>query len=201
MEERERRIIIGLGNPGNRYTDTRHNLGFWFVDYLAHRWNFPLFDQGEYLLISRGTFRGVDVVIMKPTTFMNRSALALVSLSNLLEFKVSDLLVCHDDLDIEVGRFKLKGAGGSGGHKGVISIHDYLCVEDIARLKFGIMPAEKPWDVESFVLSPFEPDEESEVVDLFPVAAEAVECFLVEGIDKAMSLYNRNMSEPTDQEV
>jgi len=198
VEERASRIIIGLGNPGVRYRDTRHNAGFWFVDYLAHRWDFPLFDHVENILISRSKFRDEDVFIAKPTTFMNRSGLALLTLSRVVDFNEKDLLICHDDIDISLGRFRLKDGGGAGGHKGVISIHEYLGGEDVERLKFGILPDRKPGDVESFVLSQFEKDEEKVVTDLFPIAKEAVECLIEEGIDKAMSIFNRDVS---DQEV
>ena len=124
MEERVRRIIIGLGNPGETYRDTRHNVGFWFVDYLAHQWSFPLFEHVDNILLSIGKVKGVDVFLAKPTTFMNRSGLALVTLSGIVDFEEKDLLICHDDLDISLGRFKLKEGGGAGGHKGVISIHE-----------------------------------------------------------------------------
>jgi PTH1 family peptidyl-tRNA hydrolase len=195
------RIILGLGNPGNRYQDTRHNVGFWFIDHLAHHWDFPLFHVVENVLLSEGRVRGKRILLAKPSTYMNRSGLALVTLSRVIAFDPSDLLVCHDDLDIPVGRFKLKPSGGAGGHKGVISVLRFIGGEEVPRLKFGILPERKPRDVERFVLSSFEEDEEICVVDLFPCAREAVECLLREGIEKAMSLYNRRDSEPFDPEV
>lgn len=189
-------IVIGLGNPGLRYRDTRHNVGFWFVDYLAHQWDFPIFQHEEDLLLSDRKFRGREVLLAKPVTYMNRSGAALASLACHLEFERGDLLVCHDDIDIPVGRFKLKASGGAGGHKGVISILEYLGGEDVMRLRFGILPEIKPADLEAFVLSPFEEGEEKAVLDLFPRARDAVACLLDEGIEKAMSLYNRNHSDP-----
>jgi PTH1 family peptidyl-tRNA hydrolase len=198
---RSRWIIIGLGNPGHRYRDTRHNVGFWFVDYLSHRWDFPLFRVVDNILVSKGRAGRADVLLLKPATYMNRSGLALATLSRVEDYRPEELLVCHDDLDIPVGRFKLKASGGAGGHKGVRSILGYVGNEDVARMKFGILPGEKPADVESFVLSPFEKEEEKKVTDLFPRAQEAVECLVAEGIGKAMSLYNRNVSDQVDQEV
>ncbi len=200
MEESARRIVVGLGNPGEKYAETRHNVGFWFVDFLAHRWNFPLFYHVENVLFTKGEVSTREVYIVKPTTYMNNSGHALVTLSRIVDFVNGDLLVCHDDLDIPVGRFKLKGAGGSGGHKGVISVHEYTGGEDVARLKFGIHPGGKPWDVEGFVLAPFEESEENAVFDLFPRALEAVECFIEAGIDKAMSLYNCDTLEQNGKE-
>jgi PTH1 family peptidyl-tRNA hydrolase len=199
VEESVGRIIVGLGNPGHSYADTRHNVGFWFVDYLAHHWNLPLFNQLENVLITRGKIGGREVYLAKPTTYMNRSGHALVTLSRIIDFENSDLLVCHDELDIPVGKFKLKEAGGPGSHKGVISIHEYTG-EEVARLKFGIYPEEKPRDIEAFVLKPFEKTEENTVFDLFPRAMDAVKCLMEEGVDKAMSLYNCDVMEQTDQE-
>ncbi len=201
MKEKEQFIIVGLGNPGVEYRDTRHNVGFLFVDYLAHRWDFPLFDLIDNILISRKEFKGKEITIAKPTTYMNRSGLALATLSGLMSFGAENLVVCYDDLDIASGKFKLRSSGGAGGHKGMISILRYVGGEDVKRVKFGILPPEKPEDVESFVLSPFEEEEENTVYDLFPQAMSAVECLLEEGIDKAMSLYNRDTSGQVNREV
>ncbi len=199
MGGRERRIIVGLGNPGERYRDTRHNVGFWFIDYLAHRWNFPIFGLEDNVLLSDGTYKDVGVVLAKPTTYMNRSGLAMATLSRIFDYEKGDLLVCHDDLDIPVGRFKLKPAGGAAGHRGVRSVLEYMGGDDVGRLKFGILPPERPEDMESFVLSSFGEEEEKMILDLFPRAERSVGCILLEGIDKAMSLYNCEPLDTIDQ--
>ena len=129
------RLIVGLGNPGAEYEDTRHNLGFWFVDRLAAELRVALSPQGKF----RGFVgRQGDLWLLKPTTFMNRSGLAVLSLANFYKILPDEILVVHDELDLPPGGIRIKQGGGNGGHNGLKDIQAHLTVPDFWRLRIGI---------------------------------------------------------------
>lgn len=186
-------IITGLGNPGNKYEGTRHNIGFKVIDLISEKYNIRLEEKDIYI-IGKGTIEGVDVILLKPLTFMNRSGLAVkkaVKKANILPDKLhSSLIVIHDDLDIDTGKMKIKRNGSSGGHKGVESIIQELSTKDFVRLRIGI-GRDKDIPVEEYVLTNFRPAEKKLIKDVIINSVYAVATIVTEGIDKAMNKYNR----------
>ena len=169
------RAVVGLGNPGPEYAATRHNAGFRLVDALAARWGFPPFRRGERARVTAGEIDGVPVLLLKPTTYMNRSGAALAALRADPAFDPArDLLITVDDFNIPLGTFRLRADGSAGGHNGLKSIEGALQSPNYARLRIGVgpLPSNDPW--EDFVLAPFAPDEEEQVAALLPKLIDAV---------------------------
>ena len=184
---------MGLGNPGSEYEGTRHNAGFELADHLAARWNILPFRRADGARECRGRWRDDAVRLIKPQTYMNRSGAALAPLRVLSDFDAArDLLVLVDDVALPVGRFRLRGAGSAGGHNGLKSIEGALRGQDYPRLRIGVGPLPPEYaDLADFVLDRFTKEEKAQVFELLDPMAEAVECWLDEGIEKAMSRYNR----------
>ncbi len=189
------RLVVGLGNPGSRYLFTRHNVGFMVVDVLAMRWNVGVDSHGCRSLYGISE-DGVHLV--KPQTYMNESGKAVKEWMA-RGFPPREMLVIHDDIDLPLGAVKLKFGGGSGGHRGLQSIMDELGTGDFARLRVGVgrpPGREHHHDaIVDFLLSPFLPEEEEDLVAILRSAADAVETVLRKGLDKAMNLVNRQKGE------
>ena len=184
---------MGLGNPGPEYDGTRHNAGFRLADHLAARWRLGPFTRGDLTRWTEGTWDGRPIRLLKPQTYMNRSGAALASLRALPGFDpAADLLVLVDDVALPVGTFRLRGAGSPGGHNGLKSVEGALQRQDYARLRIGVGPVPAGLDdLADFVLGPFTGDERVAIEDLLDPMAEAVEGWLAEGIERAMSRFNR----------
>jgi PTH1 family peptidyl-tRNA hydrolase len=187
------RAILGLGNPGPEYERTRHNAGFVLADHLARRWGFGAFRRAERSREVTGRRDDLDVRLVKPTTYMNRSGAALAPLRSYPEFDPSrDLLVLVDDVALPAGRFRLRGAGSAGGHNGLKSVEGALQRQDYARLRIGVGPfPPDAGDLADFVLAEFDAEQWSLITPLLDPMAEAVECWLTEGIETAMNRHNR----------
>jgi PTH1 family peptidyl-tRNA hydrolase len=183
---------VGLGNPGPEYEETRHNAGFLLADHLARRWSLPPFRRADRSRETGGPVAGVDVRLVKPTTYMNRSGAALASLLARPGFDPSlHLLILLDEVALPLGRFRLRGAGSAGGHNGLKSIEGALQRQDYARLRIGVGPRPPEYDdLADYVLAPFLPEERRMLDDLLDPMAEAVECWLSEGIELAMTRFN-----------
>ena len=184
---------MGLGNPGPEYEDTRHNAGFRLADHLAARWKLPPFKRGDRARETQGNWQSTPVRILKPTTYMNRSGAAIGPLRALPEFDPSrHLLVLVDDVALPAGKFRLRGAGSAGGHNGLKSVEGTLQRQDYARLRIGVGPAPPGLDdLADFVLDVFEKEEREVLAELLDPMSEAVESWLVNGIEKAMNQFNR----------
>lgn len=184
---------MGLGNPGPEYAATRHNAGFRLADFLAARWQFPPWRRDGVVRLTEGTRQHEPVRLIKPLTYMNRSGAALAPLRSLPGFEPArDLLVLVDDVALPVGRFRLRGFGSSGGHNGLKSIEGALRGRDYPRLRIGVGPVPEGLDeLAEFVLDRFDADERDTLDGLQAPMAEAVECWLDEGIEPAMNRYNR----------
>ncbi len=183
-------LIIGLGNPGGSYAESRHNLGFMVVDRLAETWSLQIQGRRYQSLYGKGMVRGKPVVLVKPQTYMNLSGEAAAQWVGFYQAPPSCLLVVHDDLDLEPGRIKLVRKGGAGGHKGVASIIHRIGNEDIPRLKLGIGRPRFNEPIEQYVLSPFYEDERSIRDETVVAAAGIVELVISDGLDKVMNLIN-----------
>lgn len=183
--------IIGLGNPGERYAGTRHNLGFRVVEAIAaslqvkrpsrHRWSL-------YSIVSRDSGK---LILAQPMTYMNRSGKAVVELCQLYSLQPEQLLIIYDDLDLDPGRIRLRRGGGSGGHRGVESIIDLLGSTDFARLRIGIGRPPEGIDPVDYVLQRPAPEERALYEAAVKLAAEAALAVFSEGLAAAMNRYNR----------
>lgn len=184
------RCILGLGNPGREYAETRHNLGFRVVDLLAQRHSIRLRAR-FHSRWGQGTIAGQPVVLAQPLTFMNASGSAARRLLERFSLTPQDLFVIYDDLDLQLGRLRVRRRGSAGTHKGMRSVVESLGTEDFPRLRLGIGPLPPEADAVAFVLSPFRREEQPLVEEMLDRAAESVECWLREGIEAAMNRYNK----------
>lgn len=187
------RFLIGLGNPGQEYSLTRHNLGFAIVDELSSRLSIGLrAGRGGYL-IGRGRAESgessAEVYLVKPLTFVNGSGIALLDLSKRYEVQPAEILVICDDVNLPLGKIRLRRSGSDGGHKGLQSIIYHLKTEQFPRLRMGIGKPDQP-DLTDFVLATFDREELDVARDVIGRASEAAICWAVQGIEKAMSVYN-----------
>jgi len=181
-------LIIGLGNPGDKYKNTKHNVGFWTVDKIADKINATAEKKQCDAIVRQGIYGGKKVLLVKPQTYMNLSGHAVQQLLNYYKDRVEDILVIHDDLDLPPGKLRLKkGGGGAGGHNGIKSIIEQLGSNDFDRVKIGIG---KRGNAADYVLTPFVGEDRDKVQEGVNLAAEAVEMWLAEGLNKAMNLYN-----------
>lgn len=187
-------IIAGLGNPGNKYSGTRHNIGFMVIDQLSEQYDIKLEDR-DICSIGKGAVKGVDVFLLKPLTFMNRSGLAikktLKKLNILSDNLIDKLIVVHDDLDIDTGLIKIRKGGSSGGHNGIESIIQEIGTKDFIRVKIGI-GRQKDIPAHDYVLRTFNLSEKNLIKDVIINAVNAVASIVTEGVDKAMNKYNRS---------
>jgi PTH1 family peptidyl-tRNA hydrolase len=185
------KLIIGLGNPGRKYAGNRHNVGFQCLDRLAEAWGLSFSRQKHKALLTQGEIAGLKVILAKPQTFMNLSGEAVERLAWFYKVSPKDILVIYDDLDLPVGKIRLRPEGGSGGHKGMKSIIEHLGTNGFCRLRVGIgrPPHGDPVD---YVLGDFAPAERIAMDRACERVVSAVELWLAEGIVVAMNKYNLN---------
>ena len=191
--ERERhtrtRLIVGLGNPGARYRNTRHNVGFSCVDLLAERWGIAVNDRRRTTTLGQGYRDGLPVALAKPRTFMNRSGESVAYLLARFGGRPADLVVVYDEMALPVGRIRLRARGSDAGHNGMADIIRTVRTIDLPRLRIGIGGPGTSGSVDH-VLGRFSDDERPAVFAAIGRAADAVECLLADGIDMAMNRYN-----------
>jgi PTH1 family peptidyl-tRNA hydrolase len=188
------KLIVGLGNPGSLYTRNRHNIGFICVNDLAKRLRVKWDRKQAHARTGIGNIGNLKVVLAKPQTYMNASGEAVDALLKRLDVKPADLVIIHDDLDLPVGKIRLRLGGGSGGHKGIASIISRTGTQDFCRIRVGIGRPEDDQDKEeaviAYVLSDFM-GEEIEIMDkTIPQVGEAAIYLLLEGITAAMNKFN-----------
>ncbi|MCC2647039.1 MAG: pth [Rickettsiaceae bacterium] len=160
-------LIVGLGNPGNDYQYTRHNIGFMAVDSIASHYNFPSFSTNSKFSaeITQATINGLKVYLAKPTTYMNLSGQAVQKIKSFYKIETSHIIVIHDDIDLEFGKIKVKIGGGHGGHNGLRSIDSHLG-KDYFRMRLGVGRPQHKDDVANYVLNNFSKAEMPEVISL-----------------------------------
>jgi len=187
-------IVVGLGNPGERYRGTRHNVGFWVLDRLAERSRTAFRAEGElrrYAWDAQARLAGKSVVLAKPRTYMKRSGRAVSALCRTYSFEPEQLLIVHDDADLEIGRLRIRKGGGAGGHNGVRSLIEVLGNSDFTRIRVGVRgPERDEEELADYVLSDFSKEDRPVVEQVCDVAADAVEAVLEQGVTAAMNLYN-----------
>jgi peptidyl-tRNA hydrolase, PTH1 family len=186
------KVVMGLGNPGPQYDATRHNVGWWLVDRLAYDWALPPFERSGPAVVTEGSVAGTGVRLMKPTTYMNRSGAAVRLLGDLEGFEPErDLLVVVDDASLDVGRVRMRPSGSAGGHNGLKSVSGALRTDAYARLRIGVGQRPTGVDLADWVLSAMPAEDEDVVVGLLPELTKAVELWMTEGAETAMSRFNR----------
>ncbi len=184
------RLIIGLGNIGEKYCFNRHNAGFMVVDKWAVNNNITFREEKKFkCLMAKFNINGEDVIIAKPTTFMNLSGEAAGALCNFYKIDIKDILIIYDDIAIDLGRLRFRKSGSDGGHNGIKSIIKHLGTSDFARLKIGIGP-QPPIPSENFVLQNFTKEQVEILKPTLSRAVDAVEYYLAEGIEKAQNFFN-----------
>jgi PTH1 family peptidyl-tRNA hydrolase len=190
MSPREPVLLAGLGNPGPAYAATRHNLGFRLVDRVGAALGASVVDRRYSALFGRARLAGRTLYLLKPQTYMNRSGLAVREALQGLGLGPEHLWVAHDDVDLPLGRLRLRLRGSSGGHRGVASVIEAVGTEGFGRIRMGIGRPPAGVETADYVLRPFTPEEEPEVDRMLERAAEAVETLLREGAEAAMSRHN-----------
>ncbi len=186
------KLIVGLGNPGAKYANTRHNVGWMALDAFAKK---------HGVTVEKAGFQGVygemrwgplseKVILLKPMTFMNLSGRSLAPASRFYKIDPADVLVIYDDMDLDVGRLRLREKGSAGGHNGMKSVIQELGSQEFPRLRIGVGRPAPGWQVVDWVLTPFGTDDAATIAGTLDRAAAAIESFLTDGILKAMNLYN-----------
>ena len=198
------KMIVGLGNPGPRYAGNRHNIGFQVVDILARRHGIALSRSKYNALFGDGRITGkipvtsaphrqgqyIQVLLVRPLTFMNRSGTAVGPLARYFAIPPQDIFVIYDELDLPSGKLRIRPGGGSGGHNGMESLIRHLQTDRVPRARVGIGRPHEPMDPAAYVLQNFSDDEEIVFESLRQRTADAVECWLFEGTDIAMNRFN-----------
>ena len=192
------RLIVGLGNPGREYRETRHNVGFRVVDEIVRRHGLTLAmapSQVPESFIAK-KFGVVPLLVAKPLTFMNRSGDAVAALSRYYDIAPADLLVVVDEVALPFGRLRARPRGSAGGHNGLKSVIERLGTTEFSRLRLGVGRGDSRRDLADHVLSKFETDEEAVLDQFITRAADAAEMFAAAGIEKVMNAYNPGATDP-----
>ena len=181
-------VRVGLGNPGRNYSDTKHNFGFWVLDKFAEKRSLKFqAGKGDYLLVKSN-----DIALVKPTTYMNNSGIAVADYCRYFQNTPEELLVVYDDIDLPLGTLRFKPSGGSGGHKGMESIIYQLESEDFNRLRIGISAENEMGPSERYVLSPFPKDWKEKINEMIEKACDGIDYFLTHDMKETMNKFNEN---------
>jgi peptidyl-tRNA hydrolase, PTH1 family len=190
MPQKRLRLVVGLGNPGNTYKNTRHNVGFMVVDQIAEDFSIALDKQKFDTVFGRGSIDSVWVVLAKPMAFMNRSGPQVQKIARYYRILSEDMLVVHDDIDLAFGRIKIKEKGGDGGHKGVRSIIDAFGGGGFVRLRIGVGRPEAGISAADYVLGKFSLKEKKVLHRIITEARDAVGTILCKGAKEGMNRFN-----------
>jgi PTH1 family peptidyl-tRNA hydrolase len=192
------KLIVGLGNPGRKYSGNRHNIGFICLNYFARHYAIRWDRKQAMARTGSSEIGGSIVLLAKPQTYMNHSGHSVSLLLNKFSIDISDLIVINDDLDLPLGKIRIRRAGSSGGHRGINSIISELGDHDFVRIKFGIgRPLSEDGivltdeaDIIEFLLSDFTPDEKINIKSSIILVNEAIACLLKKGLEATMNTYN-----------
>lgn len=184
------RLVVGLGNPGETYSKTRHNAGFMVVDEVADTFSISLVKRKFNTIFGTGSIHGVKVILAKPMAFMNKSGPQVQKIAEYFRILNEDILVVHDDIDLAFGRLKIKEKGGDGGHKGVGSILDAFGGGDFTRLRMGIGRPEAGNGADDYVLDNFTLEERKVLGHIITAAKDAVVTILCKGTKEGMNRFN-----------
>ena len=192
------KMIVGLGNPGRDYRDTRHNVGFMVADEIAtrHQLTFAMAPSQVPDAFVAKKFGTPSMMVAKPLTFMNNSGDVVAALARYYDVAVDDLLVVVDEVALPFGRLRARARGSAGGHNGLKSVIGRLGTTEFPRLRLGVGRGDARRDLADHVLSKFEADEQSALGEFITRAADAAEMFAAEGIGKVMNVYNPGATDP-----
>ena len=189
LEVMNLKLIVGLGNPGTKYAETRHNVGFMAIKQLADEFGIINVDKDCESLVADGYINDEKVILAQPLTYMNKSGRAVAKLVDKYQVPLKDLIVIYDDLDLPAGKIRVKGSGGSGGHKGIRSVIEYMDSNHITRIRIGIgRPIEM--DVTEYVLQEFNKDQQKRIDQALKKVDEIILELLKNDIDSAMNKFN-----------
>lgn len=194
-------IVVGLGNPGIHYAQTRHNVGFMAVDSLAAKLGIKIDRVRHNALTAKCEINGMKGMIMKPQTFMNNSGLAVADAARYYNVFPNEIIVIYDDVSLPVGALRIRSSGSAGGHNGVKSLIDYLDADNFPRIKIGIGAKPQGWELSDYVLSKIPHKEKTEIEKRFEHIYDIITLILSEETDKAMSLYNYNPPRSSEPEI
>ena len=184
-------LVVGLGNPGDRYENTRHNVGFEVMDELGERGNFPIRKLKHKALTQTAEIGGQRVLVMKPNTFMNLSGEAVIDAANFYKVPADHVLVVCDEISLPLGKIRIRRSGSAGGHNGLRNIISHLGTDQFPRVKVGVGGKPNPdYDMADWVLGKFQGEDKTVIQAAVERAADAVECVLQEGPDAAMNRFN-----------
>jgi PTH1 family peptidyl-tRNA hydrolase len=194
------KLIVGLGNPGSEYSDTRHNVGFWVADELAARNKVKFRESAKWRArTARITGADDDVLLAEPTTFMNLSGWAVRELAAFYKIGWTDMLVLVDDADLPLGKLRIRMNGSAGGHNGLKSIIQELGTQEFPRLRIGV--GRQPGELKNHVLGRFGTEEREPIENAVKKAADAAEMFVTDGILKAMNTFNAGDKESNEEQA
>lgn len=184
-------LVVGLGNPGDRYENTRHNVGFAVADELGERGNFPIRKLKHKALTQTAVIGGERVLVMKPTTFMNLSGEAVSDAARFYKVPADHVLVVCDDVSLPLGKLRVRKGGSAGGHNGLRNMISHLGTDQFPRVKVGVGGKPDPdYDMADWVLGKFQGEDKKTIRAAVETAADAVECILKDGTEKAMNRFN-----------
>jgi len=192
------KLLVGLGNPGARYEKTRHNMGFMVIDRLAAEIGITVNKKHNQAFIGQGNISGEKLLLVKPQTYMNKSGDAVLELLHFYKEMITDLIIIHDDLDMDFGRIRFKSEGGTGGHKGLQSIIKMLDSTDFPRLKIGIGRPPEFIPVEDYVLNELGPPEKKMLPEVLKEAVDGLKVWSIDGIEKTMNEFNTRKGQSAD---
>lgn len=192
------KALIGLGNPGDKYAHTRHNVGFDTIDIISQKIDLPVKKIKCKALIGEGTYEGERIVLVKPQTFMNESGFCVAEILSWYKLAPSDVLLIYDDIDLPFGQVRIRPHGGPGTHNGLRSIVQCTATGDFPRVRVGMGAPPKDYDLADYVLGHFNTPEDRKIAfDAYMTAADAALLFVKSDINAAMNQYNRKNAQPT----
>jgi PTH1 family peptidyl-tRNA hydrolase len=193
------RLLVGLGNPGAKYAQTRHNVGFRIAEDAARKLSVALDQTRWNALLGQGRAGGGPVAVLLPQTYMNESGESVGHATRFWKVGPTEMVVAHDDMDLEFGRVQVKVGGGDGGHNGLRSLKQHLGTPEFVRVRFGVGRPPEQWEGADWVLAKFSSQEEEQLSELIPQAADAAVAALLEGPLLAMNRHNRRPKQEAKQ--
>ena len=184
-------LIVGLGNPGREYEHTRHNAGFDAIDVLAGKLGADVKEKKHKGLCGKGMIAGEKVILLKPQTFMNLSGESVRAAADFYKIDAEHMIVLYDDIDLDVGKLRVRAKGSAGGHNGIKNIIAHLGTQEFQRIRIGVGEKPKEYDLADYVLGRFSAEDRKLVEEAFANAADAVRLMVQGKTDEAMNLYNR----------
>ena len=184
------KVIVGLGNPGKEYENTKHNLGFMFVDYLSKKYNLNEFKKFKNSKITENIIEGQKVIFAKPQTYMNLSGESVKEAFDFYKIDLDNLIVIYDDIDVEKGNIKIRKTGGAGSHKGMISVVENIQSKNFTRIRVGIGLPEFKSDMINYVIGKISKEEQEKLGKGTTLAKEGIIEIIKNGVDSAMNKFN-----------